>query len=37
MLVAADYKMKRMAMGFDPSPVKGMPSFMQMVKAAGAA
>lgn len=30
-LVAADYKMKRLAMGFDESPVRGMPSYMQMI------
>ncbi|MEZ6072772.1 MAG: DUF1598 domain-containing protein [Pirellulales bacterium] len=33
-LVAADYRMKRLAMAFDPAPVDGMPSFMQLVKAA---
>jgi hypothetical protein len=32
-LVAADYRMKRLAMAFDPSPVKGLPSFLQMYKA----
>jgi hypothetical protein len=30
-LVAADFKMKRLAMNFDKSPVKGMPSFLQMI------
>ena len=34
-IVAADYKMKRLAMGFDPSPVKGLPSFLAMMKAGG--
>ncbi|MEN6407287.1 MAG: DUF1598 domain-containing protein [Thermoguttaceae bacterium] len=31
-LVAADYRMKRIAMNFDPSPVRGLPSYLQMVK-----
>jgi hypothetical protein len=31
-LVAADYRMKRIAMGFDPSPVRGLPSYLQMVR-----
>lgn len=30
-LVAADYRMKRLAMGFDPSPVRGLPSYLQML------
>lgn len=34
-LVAADYRMKRIAMGFDPSPVRGLPSFLQMLAARG--
>ena len=29
-LVAADYRMKRLAMNFEPSPVHGMPSFLHM-------
>ncbi|MGO8689038.1 MAG: DUF1598 domain-containing protein [Thermoguttaceae bacterium] len=29
-LVAADYRMKRLAMGFEPAPVRGLPSFLQM-------
>ncbi|QGJ69069.1 Hypothetical protein PBC10988_7350 [Planctomycetales bacterium 10988] len=29
-LVAADYRMKRIAMGFEPSPVRGMKSFLDM-------
>jgi hypothetical protein len=31
-LVAADYRMKRIAMNFEPSPVRGLPSYLQMVK-----
>ena len=31
-IIAADYQMKRLAMNFDPSPVKGLPSFLQMMK-----
>lgn len=34
-LVAADYRMKRLAMGFDPSPLASLPSFLQMMKSAG--
>lgn len=30
-LVAADYRMKRLAMGFDRSPLRGLPNFLQMV------
>ena len=30
-LVAADYRMKRIAMGFEPAPVRGLPSFLQMM------
>jgi hypothetical protein len=30
-LVAADFRMKRLAMGFEPSPLAGMPSFMDLV------
>ncbi len=30
-MVAADFRMKRLAMGFEPSPVGDMPSFMQML------
>lgn len=29
-LVAADFRMKRLAMGFEPSPLPQMPSFLQM-------
>jgi len=32
-LAAADYRMKRLAMGFDPVPIKGMPSYMQLASA----
>jgi hypothetical protein len=32
-LVAADYRMKRLGMGFDPAPVNGMPSYLQMIPA----
>jgi hypothetical protein len=32
-LVAADYRMKRLAMDFEPSPVRGLPSYLQMVPA----
>jgi hypothetical protein len=31
-LVAADYRMKRLGMGFEPAPVRGLPSFLQMVR-----
>ena len=31
-LVAADYRMKRIAMGFEPAPVRGLPSFLQMMQ-----
>jgi hypothetical protein len=34
-LVAADYRMKRLAMNFEPSPVHGMPSFLYMYTATG--
>jgi hypothetical protein len=34
-LVAADYRMKRLAMAFEASPVEGMPSFLAMYKSAG--
>ena len=32
-LVAADYRMKRLAMQFESSPVRGMPSFLSMYRA----
>jgi hypothetical protein len=31
-LVAADYRMKRLGMGLEPSPVPGMPSYLSMMK-----
>jgi len=31
-LVAADYRMKRVAMALDRSPVRGLPSYLQMIK-----
>ncbi len=31
-LVAADYKMKRLGMALDPTPVKGMPSYLALFK-----
>lgn len=33
-MLAADYRMKRLAMAFDPSPVRGLPSYLQTVSAA---
>ncbi len=35
-LVAADFRMKRLAMGFEQAPVSDLPSYIQMVGAAGA-
>ena len=32
-MVSADYRMKRIAMNFDASPVKGLPSYLEMVPA----
>ena len=34
-LVAADYGMKRIAMGFEQSPVRSLPSYLQMIKSSG--
>jgi len=34
-LVAADYRMKRLGMGFEEAPVRGLPSFLTMVKSTG--
>lgn len=31
-MVAADYRMKRLAMDFEPSPIKELPSFLKMMK-----
>ncbi len=33
-MVAADYAMKRLAMGLDRSPVKGLPSYLQLLRRA---
>ena len=33
-MVAADYAMKRLAMGLDPSPVRGLPSYLRLLRAA---
>jgi hypothetical protein len=32
-IVAADYRMKRLAMGFETAPIKGLPSFLAMMTA----
>jgi hypothetical protein len=32
-LVAADYKMKRLSMGFEPAPVENMPSYLELCQA----
>jgi hypothetical protein len=34
-LVAADYRMKRLAMAFEEPPIRGMPNFLQMIKSSG--
>ena len=34
-LVAADYRMKRIAMGLEPSPLRTLPSFLQMMTGSG--
>lgn len=34
-LAAADYRMKRLAMDFEPAPIKGLPSFLQLMKVNG--
>ena len=34
-IVAADFRMKRLAMNFEPAPVDGMPSFLAMLKKGG--
>ena len=36
-MVAADYRMKRLAMGFEKSPVRGLPSYLSMIKSASVA
>jgi hypothetical protein len=35
-IVAADFRMKRLAMNFEPAPLDGMPSFLAMLKKGGA-
>jgi hypothetical protein len=34
-LLAADYRMKRLAMNFEPSPVRALPSFLSMLSGTG--
>jgi len=34
-MVAADYRMKRLAMNFESAPIRGLPSFLHMMKATG--
>jgi hypothetical protein len=34
-MVAADYRMKRISMGLEPAPVRGLPSYPEMVKGGG--
>ena len=34
-MVAADFRMKRLAMGFEPAPIAGMPSYLQLLKGRG--
>jgi hypothetical protein len=34
-LLAADYRMKRLAMAFDEPPIAGLPNYLQMVKSSG--
>jgi hypothetical protein len=34
-MVAADFRMKRLAMNFEPAPVEGLPSFLTMVPVGG--
>ena len=34
-MVAADFRMKRLAMAFDPSPVPGLPDYLSMIPARG--
>lgn len=35
-LVAADYRMKRLAMGLEEAPIRGMPSFLSMIRSSRA-
>jgi len=34
-IVAADFRMKRLAMNMEPAPIDGMPSFLSMIKRSG--
>ncbi len=34
-IVAADFRMKRLAMNFEPAPIGGLPSYLQMASSAG--
>lgn len=34
-MVAADYRMKRLAMNLDPAPIAGLPSYLEMMNAGG--
>jgi hypothetical protein len=34
-MVAADYRMKRISMGLEPAPVRGLPSYPEMIKGSG--
>jgi uncharacterized protein DUF1598 len=34
-LVAADFRMKRLAMNIEPAPIEGMPSYLHLMKAGG--
>ncbi len=34
-LVAADYRMKRLGMNFEPAPIKGLPSYLHLLDASG--
>lgn len=34
-LVAADYRMKRISMGLEPAPVSGLPSFLELLRGGG--
>ncbi|MEE8451578.1 MAG: DUF1598 domain-containing protein [Thermoguttaceae bacterium] len=34
-LVAADYRMKRLAMNFEPVPIRGLPGFLTMMRSTG--
>jgi len=34
-MVAADFRMKRLAMNFEPAPIGGMPSFLHLMKSSG--